>query len=266
VSYVDLSGLTWPEVEALKSDRALGLIPIAALEQHGPHLPLATDSLIADLLARLVAERLEPPVVVVPVLRGGLSTHHLAFPGTVTIPEGAFREVVLAYVEGLERMGIREVAVFSTHGGNFAFLKELSETVQRPGAKLIAYSDLVGYLAVMMDGARSAGLVPPASDAHAGGLETSQALYAFPELVRPFEQVSGYTEAEEGWLDRILTEGIRAVSESGVLGDPSGASAAAGKAIFDALADELARWIGEAFGVGYGAGAMDAAAVRDDSS
>lgn len=251
MSFVNLASLTWPEAEALgKQGRVLGLIPLGALEQHGPHLPLATDSLIAEVLARQVAERIEAPVVVVPVLRGGLSTHHVAFPGTVTISETAFREVILAYVEGLERIGVHEVAVFSAHGGNFRFIGGLAEWVS-PQVKLVAYDDLERYLEVMFAGAARVGLEPPKTDAHAGGLETSQALHAFPELVRDFQGVAGYTAAEKGWLEKIFVEGIRPVSSSGVLGDPAGASAAAGAAVFDALADELARWIGEAFGVGY---------------
>lgn len=89
--------------------------------------------------------------------------------------------------------------------------------------------------------------------------EGPQALLAFPELVRAFDRVTGYTTAEEGWLGRVLTEGILSVSASGVLGSPAGASAAAGEAIFDALAGELARFFAEAFGVRYVARAAGAA-------
>jgi creatinine amidohydrolase len=78
--------LTWPEAERLGADGAVGLVALAALEQHGPHLPLATDALLAERLARDVAERLGTPVVVTPILRGGLSTHHLAFAGSLTFP------------------------------------------------------------------------------------------------------------------------------------------------------------------------------------
>ncbi len=258
MSYVELASLTWPEAEVLEKERAIGLIPTAALEQHGPHLPLATDSLIADVLGRQVAERIEVPVVVAPVLRGGLSTHHLAFPGTVSIAEAAFRDVILAYVEGLERMGVREIAVFSTHGGNFAFLGRLAAEHANPRVRLVVYDDLMRYVDVMVAAARSVGLETSATDIHAGGLETSQALHAFPELVRSTEGVTGYTAAEEGWLEKIFVDGIRSLSESGVLGDPAGASAAAGAAIFDALADELASWIAEAFGVGYATGSETA--------
>ena len=75
-------------------------------------------------MAREVAERLSGPVVVTPVVRGGLSTHHLAFPGTVTVPPDAYRALVVSYLEGLERMGIGKIALFSWHGGNFGFVRE----------------------------------------------------------------------------------------------------------------------------------------------
>jgi len=115
VSFVSLASLTWPEAgEIAAAGRVLGLVPLGAIEQHGPHLPLATDALIAEVLAREVAERLDVPVVVTPVPPGGLSTHHLGFPGTVTIPEAAFRAWVVASIEALERIGIREIAVFSS--------------------------------------------------------------------------------------------------------------------------------------------------------
>ncbi|HZQ64642.1 MAG TPA: creatininase family protein [Gaiellaceae bacterium] len=239
MTYVELQNLTWPEAEQLGRDGAIGLVTLASLEQHGPHLPLATDSLLAERAARDVAGRLAGPVVAAPVVRGGLSTHHLAFPGSMTIPPDAYRALVLAYVEGLERMGIRKVGVWSWHGGNFAFVRELGETYDG-GVRLACYSDLQRFLELMIAAGATAGVDAPETDVHAGGLETSTMLASNPDLVRPFDGVQGYTEPEAGWLDRLFVEGIRPISETGVLGDLTGANAAAGEAIFAALADELA--------------------------
>jgi creatinine amidohydrolase len=239
MTFVALETLTWPEAERLGAEGAVGLVTLASLEQHGPHLPLATDSLLGERLAREVAERLAGPVVVAPVVRGGLSTHHLGFPGSVTVPPDAYRALVVSSVEGLERMGVRKLALFSSHGGNFAFVRELADAWEGE-AQLAGYSDLLRYIQVMMDSAARAGLRTPETDVHAGGLETSMMLAAFPELVRPFDGVEGFATPEPGWLERIFSEGIRPVSESGVLGDVRGASAAAGEAQFAALADELA--------------------------
>jgi creatinine amidohydrolase len=239
VSFVPLESLTWPEAERLGAEGAAGLVTLASLEQHGPHLPLATDSLLGERLAREIADRLAGPVVATPVVRGGLSTHHLAFPGSVTVPPDAYHALVVSYLEGLERMGIRKIAVWASHGGNFGFVRELVDG-WRGEARLAGYADLQRFLEVMLASAAKVGLHAPETDAHAGGLETSMMLAAFPELVRPFGEVVGYTAAEPGWLERIFTEGIRPVSETGVLGDVRGASAEAGRALFAGLADELA--------------------------
>ena len=239
MTYVVLENLTWPEAERLGAEGAIGLVTLASLEQHGPHLPLATDALLGERLARTVAEQLPGPVVVTPVVRGGLSSHHLAFAGSVTVPPNAYRELVVSYLEGLERMGIRKIAVFSSHGGNFGFVREL-EAEYSGEAMLACYSDLGRFIEVMMATAAELGLDAPETDVHAGGLETSMMLAAYGDLVRRFDEVDGYTAAEPGWLQRIFEEGVRPVSESGVLGDVSGASREVGDALFAALAEELA--------------------------
>jgi creatinine amidohydrolase len=239
VSYVAMETLTWPQAERLGAEGATGLVSLGSLEQHGPHLPLATDSLLADRLAREIADRLPGPVVVTPVVRGGLSTHHLAFPGTVTVPPDAYRALTVSYLEGLERMGIRKIGLWSWHGGNFVFVREFTDGYGGV-ARLAGYSDLLRFFELMAEGAAATGLIAPESDAHAGGLETSTMLAERPELVRPFDDVEGYTAAEPGWLERIFVEGIRPISPSGVLGDVAGANAEAGELIFAALADELA--------------------------
>lgn len=241
MTYVELQNLTWPEAERVGADGALGLVPLASLEQHGPHMPLATDSLLAERLARQVAERLPGQVVVTPVIRAGLSTHHLAFPGSVTVPPDAYRELVVAYLEGLERMGIRKIALFSSHGGNFEFLGNV--VARYAGSASIAgYADLTTFIHVMMTASAAHGFEAAETDVHAGGLETSMMMAAYPHLVRPFDGVVGYTAAEPGWLPRLFEEGIRPISESGVLGDLRGANAEVGEAVIAALAEELASY------------------------
>jgi len=155
------------------------------------------------------------------------------------VPPDVYRELVVSYLEGLERMGIRRIAVFSSHGGNFGFVRDL-ETEYDGEATLVGYSDLGGFIALMMAAAAELGLRAPETDVHAGGLETSMMLAAYPDLVRRFDDVAGYTAAEPGWLERIFENGIRPVSESGVLGDVSGANREVGDALFAALAEELA--------------------------
>lgn len=249
MALVQLAELTWPEAEELgKQSDVLGLIPTGALEQHGPHLPLGTDFLAAGALARAVADRLPRPVVVTPTLTAGLSDHHLAFPGTVSLSRETFGGWIEAHVQAFERVGILRVAIFSGHGGNFAFIGELAKSYAG-SARVIAYDDLLGFTRVMDAAARSCGLEAPETDVHAGSLETSLVLARCePGLVRDFTGVDGYTAAEEGWMDRIWSDGLAALTSTGVLGDPAGSSAEAGEAIFEALVAELADWIAREFG------------------
>jgi creatinine amidohydrolase len=149
----------------------------------------------------------------------------------------------------MERIGIRRVAIISGHGGNFAFIGRFAAGYAGE-AEIIAYDDLQRFIDVMIDGGRAAGLEPSEADAHAGVLETSVALALFePHLVRDFEGVTGYTAAEPGWLERLLSEGVRPISETGVLGDPQGATAIAGTAVVQALVEELTHWVGRSFGI-----------------
>ncbi|HEV7641687.1 MAG TPA: creatininase family protein [Gaiellaceae bacterium] len=248
MTFVEHASLTWPEAERLEA--AFGVICVAALEQHGPALPLATDALIGEILAVRVAESFDAPVVVMPVPYGGLSDHHLAFPGTVSFDAQTLRGIVDAYVAALKRMGVNDVFLFTSHGGNFAFLTEAAAAYAgRDDVRLAVYDDRDTYFAATFAGARRAGFVPPETDWHAGGLETSQGLAEFPQLVRPFDDVVGYTAADPGWLDRVLVDGLHSVSPSGVLGSPAGANATAGAAIFDALAEILVARVEEAFGL-----------------
>jgi creatinine amidohydrolase len=243
---VELELLTSPEAGCLAAEGAVGLIAVGAVEQHGPHLPLGTDAIIARHLGGEVASRLDATVIVAPLLPGGLSSHHLGFPGTVDLPPAVFGGYVRALLDTYDALGVRDVALFSAHGGNFGALAELAGT--HGGVRVIAYTDLLRYIEVMRGAAASAGLDAPETDAHAGGLETSQMLFLHGEDRIAFPRdLEGYVAAEPGWLERLMAEGMKALSPIGVLGRPAGATAAAGAAICAALAGELAAWMRREF-------------------
>jgi creatinine amidohydrolase len=235
-----LEALTSPEAGRLGAEGAIGLIGTAAVEQHGPHLPLGTDAIIARHLAHEVAERVAGPVIVAPVLPGGLSSHHLGFPGTLDLPRAVFDGYVRALLDTFDALGVRTVAIFSAHGGNFGALAELAG--QHGRVRVLAYTDLQRYMDVMMEAAAATGLHAPETDAHAGGLETSQILAVHGDVDFP-PDLEGYVAAEPGWLERLMAEGMKALSPNGILGRPAGANAEAGAAICAALADELAAWV-----------------------
>jgi creatinine amidohydrolase len=249
---VELELLTSSEAGRLVSEGpVVGLIGLGAVEQHGPHLPLGTDAIIARHLAGEVAARLEETVLVAPVLPGGMSSHHLAFPGTVDLAGELLAAYVRALVSTMEALEIRKVALFSAHGGNFGKLRELvEEYAGHEGVHVIAYTDIARYIDVMSGAAASTGLHVPECDAHAGGLETSQMLFLHgPDQITFPPDLEGYVAAEPGWMERMATEGMQALTPIGVLGRPAGASAKAGAAICAALADAIAAWMAEELGL-----------------
>jgi creatinine amidohydrolase len=255
VTYVDLRSITSAEASALPAG-AIGVVQVGALEQHGPHLPLCTDDLITEALVQGVAERVAVPLVVAPLIAVGLSDHHAAFPGTVTVRRSVFDGLLEAHVAGFERMGVRRVALLSAHGGNFRALGELAERLGGADLEVRAYADFGRFLEVMATAGREAGLDAPATDSHAGAYETSMVLaIAGAGAVRPYDAVEGYTAGEEGWLERLQRDGVGALSEIGVVGRPAGASADAGRRELDALSDEIARWLVAAFAVREAEGA-----------
>jgi creatinine amidohydrolase len=247
MSYVDLRYLTSPEVWALGPD-AVGVVQVGALEQHGPHLPLGTDSFMTEALVRMAAERVEEPVLVAPMIHAGRSDHHLAFRGTISVPGDAFERVLEAYSAGFAAAGVRRVALISAHAGNFGALQGFVEAQGASPVHVRAYNDFERFLSVMAQAAREAGLEAPETDSHAGAYETSVILSLLGhDHVRDFADVGGYTAAEPGWLKRLGREGIENLSANGVIGRPAGANAAAGARILDALAGELAGWLIETF-------------------
>ncbi|SCW33475.1 creatinine amidohydrolase [Paenibacillus tianmuensis] len=253
MSCIDLKYLTSSEAgEVSKRPGAVGIIPVGALEQHGPHLPLVTDSALAEILTAKVAECFREPVIVTPTLTAGLSEHHADFPGTITLNPTSLGAVLDSYIDGLQHMGLKRICLLSFHGGNFTFLGEYAARSSeiRSELQIEAYTDFRRFLQVMYDAGLSAGLKLTPADSHAGSLETSLALHAMGEQwVRSFGTVSGYTEARPGWMETIQLHGVRAVSPNGVFGTPRGANAAAGKIILDALVNEVALWLKDKFGL-----------------
>src|SRR5437763_6382042 len=149
---MELDRLSWPEVKAeIEGGRDTVVIAFGATEQHGPHLPLATDALLGDHAARLIAERLD--AFVAPTVRIGCSEHHLAFPGTLSISPETFHAVVGDLVRSLARGGFRKVILIPTHGGNFAPLGAAVEKLGAvDGVEIRAVTDLGALFAIAQIG------------------------------------------------------------------------------------------------------------------
>jgi mycofactocin system creatininase family protein len=209
-----LADLASPDV----AGGGLLVVPVGATEQHGPHLPLTTDTEIAVALAqRLAAER---PVTIAPALAYGSSGEHAGFAGTLSIGQEAI-ELVLLELGRSAAASFARLLLISTHGGNAEPVRRAAAQLRREGHEVRAWSPYWG------------------GDAHAGRSETSLMLALAPDRVRVDRGVAGATAPIAALLGRLRTEGLRAVSVNGVLGDPTGASAAEGRALLARVTAEL---------------------------
>jgi creatinine amidohydrolase len=215
---------------------AVALLPIGSFEQHGPFLPLATDTLIACTIAGALAAAY--PVLHLPPVTISCSHEHEneAWPGTVSISASTLYAVVRDIADSLRRSGITRLVLVNGHGGNYV----LGNVVQEAAGKGLRMAVFPGP-ADWESAHASADVETSAwSDMHAGELETSILLHAHPQLVRP-----GYESGDRLSDDRrhLLTVGMAAYTESGVIGRPSLASARKGKEIIESLTESFAGYL-----------------------
>lgn len=227
-----LGTATWREVDRVP--RRLLLVPLGACEQHGPHLPLDTDTRIACAVAdRAAAGR--AGVAVAPAVAIGASGEHAAFPGTLSIGTEAL-ELLLVELGRDAARHWESIMYVNAHGGNVAAVTAAVAQLAGEGRRCAAHHVSV-----------------PDGDAHAGHVETSLLLHLAPELVRlaPGEPAPiGATEPIAELLPRLRDEGVRAVSANGVLGDARGASAAEGRRLLAELVRACAAHVDAMLGVG----------------
>ncbi|SDU73548.1 creatininase family protein [Jiangella alkaliphila] len=238
-----LTDVSWPRVRAaLDAGQRTALFAVGSTEQHGPHLPLAADTLLGDALVSRLAPRLGD-VLVGPTVPFGVATHHMAFPGTLTLDTETFQAVVLQYVGSLAAHGFETVLVVPSHGGNFAPLAQLLESTGGDvgGARFVPYTDLSAFIAVLERVGRDDGIAPEVGGVHAGEAETSILLAERPDLVDMSAAVQGFDGVfDDETARRVFTGGTAALSANGVLGDARPADAARGTRYLDALTDLLA--------------------------
>jgi len=194
-------------------------VPLGSTEQHGPHLPLGTDSDVAVALADCLAAA-RPDVLVAPALPYGSAGEHAAFPGTLSIGAAALELVVVELVRSADAFG--GVVLVSGHGGNAVPLAAAVATLRTEGRNVLGWSPRI-----------------PGGDAHAGHTETSLLLALAPETVRLDAAEPGDARPLPAVMGELRRNGLAAVSPNGVLGDPTGATAAEGERLLDALAADL---------------------------
>lgn len=243
-----LDEMSWPEVRAaIEAGRTTVVAAAGSMEQHGPHLPLQTDTLLGTFLVEAIIERL-PGAFQGPTIPFGVSTHHMPFAGTITLDTETFKTVVRQYAESLAAHGFRHIVIIPSHGGNFGPLKELEEeTGGRIGdAQILTFNDLMGFMDVMVAVGEADSIEAGVAGAHAGEAETSLVLAAREELAQMDHAIEGYVgEFGEEAAAKIFSEGMPALTDNGILGDARPADRDRGFRYRDAMADALAAWISE---------------------
>jgi creatinine amidohydrolase len=223
---------------------AIVILPIASLEQHGPHLPVEVDSLLGETVAARTAEKMlanGQKVLVLPVLWTGLSEHHMSFGGTITLDNATFSALVEGVVRSVLRHGFRRIVLLNAHGGNENALRtitdDLSPKLGVPIVQLTYWYAAAVAIAKILE--TQGGLQ------HACEAETAMVMAVRPDLVAidriPLAKSNASPDVADvvgGGVYRWRSIGSR--SASGVIGNPEAATPEKGEALFDAIASALA--------------------------
>jgi creatinine amidohydrolase len=244
--------LTTTDFGRAEPEQTIALLPVAAIEQHGPHLPLATDALIAEALVRAALERVPAgtTLVALPVQSVGLSPEHTSFAGTLSVRDATLLDAWTDIGRSVGRTGIRKLIVLNTHGGQKALVDLLAVRLRSELGMLVVRATYFAFGA-------SPGLFDPAEvvhDIHGGEVETSLLLHIRPDLVRTaaladFKGLPHELAARNKLLGAEKPVGIgwRAedLNPAGACGNAARADGRRGAQHLSYLADRLAALVGE---------------------
>jgi len=239
--------LTAEDLRAKAKADAVVLLPVASIEQHGPHLPVGVDTILTEAVCTRAAQAAtKVPVVVAPVLWCGMAEHHMAFGGTFTVDIPTYRAVLLCFLKSMERHGFKRVFIVNGHGGNKtalnAFLPDFAVEMGlaiRVATYFDVAPDAMKLILEDQEGVR-----------HACEAETSMMLVAAPETVKRerFAEAFGpaFSHGPSGLPAVQRFASFKEFSASGVIGDARRANADKGERLFAAVATALADAIQDA--------------------
>ena len=248
-----LAELTWPEARAAAASGTIVLFPIGSTEAHGPHLPLATDVIISEELARRAGEALLEAgrsILIAPSLAYAVTEFAAGFCGTVSVPAEAATALVAGVCAGLQRQGFQRICLVNSHlePAHVATLRAACERVTVGGGVPVALPDCLErrWARTLTDEFKRGAC-------HAGRYETSLVLAARPELVRSERSTLAPLPID---LGRAIREGVRDFGEAGAhdayFGDPAAATVEEGDKIYRLLVDMVVTVVGEAFPLARG--------------
>ena len=235
---IRMEQMTWPDIKrAIESGFTTSVFAVGSTEQHGPHLPTMTDARIGDDLAERVARKLGHALQA-RTIDVGISEHHLAFAGTISLKPETLSLILRDYIDSLVHHGFTRIIIIPSHGGNFATVRQAIEAAQKshPGVEVTGFTDLLALTAFLEKTSTRHGVTPGEAGAHSGENETSMMLALEAGLVAADRFEPGYTgPLGEAEMKVIFEKGMPALTANGVLGDPRTASPEKGE-------DYLERW------------------------
>lgn len=208
----------------------VAVLPVGSFEQHGDHLPLSTDTIVACAIAKDAATTYD--LMLLPPVTLSCSQEHTGWPGSVSIRSSTLTRIITDVVESLRRAGVDRLVVVNGHGGNYV-LSNIVQEANVGGRRMALYPRRQDW-----ETARQHAELASSThdDMHAGEIETSLLLHLCPELVRDGYQTADHlTERPD-----LLVLGMRGYTDSGVIGQPSLATASKGKAVLDSLTTSFA--------------------------
>ncbi|MEM7743977.1 MAG: creatininase family protein [Pseudomonadota bacterium] len=233
------------ELRALANQNAVVILPIASIEQHGPHLPVMTDTRLGHEVAVRAAQKAFPtrPTVVTPVVWSGLSEHHMAFGGTLILSHETFRRVIADLVEAMVRHGFQDILISNSHGGNIIAMQQICDELSGKFDATLVATTYVG------EAGRKIGDLLEDQDGiqHACEGETAMMMACEPDLVDTSDLASLNTQRGVGFLKAgqgsYRWRPFAHMTGNGVSGMPQKATAEKGEALLDVASDAIAALI-----------------------
>ncbi|MFD0715997.1 creatininase family protein [Paenibacillus sp. GCM10027626] len=234
------------EITALANNGAAIVVPLAATEQHGPHLPVFTDSLICEHIVTEAVKQASAavPILMTPILTVGCSQHHLSFGGTLSFSSATYLSMLRDLGESLVTDGFKKIIFVNTHGGNDPIMTQTVNdlAVRHPIWTASASYWSVSRAALSRTDAADVAMVP----GHAGLFETAAVMAIKPELVR--NELLGSTHAKREWINSgpagsFIGKHGELTGADGYTDAPHGATAEAGKRWLDVISQSVAAWL-----------------------
>jgi creatinine amidohydrolase len=246
--------MTWPEVKEAASQNRVAVVPIAVLEDHGPHLPIDTDLRLCTAVCEAAVSRAADRAVLVPAINHGYSPHHMDFPGAITIGAHTLIDYGVDVCRSLAHHGFRKILIVNGHGSNTPFIDIIARLTVVETNVLAAAVNYWAAPGVREVAERVRESEPIGGMNHACEFETSLYLALRPDLVDISKAVHelSHRPSENYWTDLIggdgplvMMEHWSTLSESGVMGDPTKATAEKGRALLEAAANGVVTLIDE---------------------